>query len=57
MSSSGLISLLEYGYNRDNLDLSQLNFSMVVDKEKGIPVMYEVRTTILRSWIKDFSNR
>lgn len=39
---SQMISLLEYGYNRDNLDLPQINFSMIVDKEKGIPVMYDL---------------
>jgi transposase len=41
-SYSQLINLLEYGYNRDNSDLPQLNLSMIVDKEKGIPVMYDI---------------
>jgi transposase len=39
---SPLINLLEYGYNRDGLDLPQLNLSLVLDKEKGIPVMYDI---------------
>ena len=41
-SYSQLINLLEYGYNRDDSDLPQLNLSMIVDKEKGIPVMYDI---------------
>jgi len=41
-SYSQLINLLEYGYNRDDVDLPQLNLSMIVDKEKGIPVMYDI---------------
>jgi transposase len=39
---SQLINLLEYGYNRDGLDLPQINLSLVLDKEKGIPVMYDI---------------
>jgi transposase len=39
---SQLLNLLEYGYNRDGLDLPQLNLSLVLDKEKGIPVMYDI---------------
>jgi len=41
-SYSRLMSLLEYGYSRDNPDLPQLNLSMIVDKSLGIPVMYDV---------------
>jgi transposase len=41
-SYSQLINLLEYGYNRDDCDLPQINLSMIVDKEKGIPVMYDI---------------
>lgn len=41
-SYSALIDLLEYGYNRDEKDLPQVNFSMIVDKKRGIPVMYDV---------------
>lgn len=41
-SYSKLINLLEYGYSRDNLILPQVNLSLVVDKEKGIPVSYEI---------------
>jgi transposase len=41
-SYSQLINLLEYGYNRDGFNLPQLNLFMIVDKEKGIPVMYDI---------------
>ncbi len=41
-SYSDLISLLEYGYNRDGLSLPQVNLSMVLDKERGIPVLFDV---------------
>ena len=41
-SYSQLINLLEYGYSRDDSDLPQVNYSMIVDKEKGIPVMYDI---------------
>ena len=41
-SYSQLINLLEYGYNRDDHTLPQLNLSMIVDKEKGVPVMYDI---------------
>lgn len=41
-SRSGHIGLLEYGYNRDKVSLPQLNLSMIVDKTRGIPVMYDV---------------
>ena len=41
-SYSQNISLLEYGYNRDGLDLPQVNLSLIVDKELGIPVMYDI---------------
>lgn len=41
-SYSKLNSLLEYGYNRDNDDLPQFNFSLAVDREKGIPLMYDI---------------
>ena len=41
-SYSQMINLLEYGYNRDDCDLPQVNLSMIVDKEKGIPVMYDI---------------
>lgn len=36
------MSLFEYGYNRDGLDLPQINLSLVVDKQLGIPVLYDV---------------
>jgi transposase len=41
-SYSKNINLLEYGYNRDGLDLPQINLSLIVDKELGIPLMYDV---------------
>ena len=41
-SSSKLLECLEYGYNRDNDSLPQINLSLVVDKDKGIPVRYVV---------------
>jgi len=41
-SYSRLIKLLEYGYNRDGLDLPQVNLSLVIDKDRGIPVMYDL---------------
>jgi transposase len=41
-SYSQLINLLEYGYIRDDYDLPQLNYTMIVDKEKGIPVIYDI---------------
>jgi len=41
-SNSQLINLLEYGYNRDGDGLPQINFSLVVDKDRGIPVRYEI---------------
>ena len=41
-SYSKLISLLEYGYNRDGLDLPQINFSLVLDTNQAIPVMYDI---------------
>lgn len=41
-SYSHMMNLLEYGYNRDGFDLPQINLSMIMDKEKGIPVMYDI---------------
>ena len=41
-SSSKLIELLEYGYNRDNDGLPQINLSLVVDKVRGIPIRYDI---------------
>jgi transposase len=41
-SYSSLISLLEYGYNRDGLDLPQVNFSVILDSTHAIPVMYDI---------------
>ena len=39
---SPLISLLEYGYNRDGLELPQVNFSLILDTAQAIPVMYDL---------------
>lgn len=41
-SYSSLMNLLEYGYNRDGVPLPQINLSLIMDKELGIPVMYDV---------------
>lgn len=41
-SYSKLIELLEYGYSRDNPSLPQVNMSMILDKDLGIPVMYDI---------------
>ncbi|MDO9033766.1 MAG: IS1634 family transposase, partial [Methanoregula sp.] len=41
-SYSSLIHLLEYGYNRDGLSLPQINLSLIMDKDLGIPVMYDI---------------
>lgn len=37
-----MINFLEWGYNRDGLDLPQINLSLVVDKEREIPIMYDL---------------
>jgi transposase len=41
-SYSELIRLLEWGYNRDSYDLPQINLSMILDKQEGIPLGYEI---------------
>ena len=41
-SYSQLINLLEYGYNRDGEQLPQINMSLILDKNRGIPVMYDI---------------
>jgi transposase len=41
-SYSQLINLLEYGYNREGETLPQINMSLILDKDKGIPVMYDI---------------
>lgn len=41
-SYSQIINLLEYGYNRDGEALPQINLSLILDKDKGIPVMYDI---------------
>jgi transposase len=41
-SYSELIRLLEWGYNRDGYDLPQINLSVILDKQEGIPLGYEI---------------
>jgi transposase len=41
-SYSRLIELLEFGYSRDDPSLPQINLSMIVDKDFGIPIIYDV---------------
>jgi transposase len=41
-SYSQNINLLEFGYNRDGLNLPQINLSLIVDKNLCIPVMYDI---------------
>jgi transposase len=41
-SYSNWMNYFEYGYNRDSCYLPQINLSMIMDKEKGIPVMYDI---------------
>ena len=41
-SYSKLNSLLEYGYNKDGNGLPQFNLSLAVDKERGIPLLYDI---------------
>ena len=36
------IQVFEYGHNRDGLPLPQINLSLVVDKDQGIPVFYDM---------------
>ena len=41
-SYSELMKLLEWGYNRDQYDLPQINLAMILDKQEGIPLGYEI---------------
>jgi transposase len=36
------INILEYGYNREHNSTQQANFSLVVDKEKNLPILYDI---------------
>ena len=62
-SYSKNIDLLEYGYNRDALNLPQVNLSLIVDKDLGIPVMYDlypgsiVDVSTLKNTIKKISSQ
>jgi len=61
-SYSNLIRLLEWGYNRDGLDLPQVNLSLVLDKMEGIPLGYELYpgsisdVVTLQNTMKKFEN-
>jgi transposase len=39
---NNLTSRIKYGYNRDWESLPQINLSLILDRDKGIPVMYEI---------------
>lgn len=41
-SYSEFIQLLEYGYNRNNDGLKQVNFALVIDKKNNLPILYDV---------------
>ncbi|CAJ37553.1 IS1634 family transposase [Methanocella arvoryzae] len=41
-SYSRQIGLLEHGYNREHTDTRQVNMGLVIDKEKTIPLLYDV---------------
>jgi transposase len=41
-SNSKLMDLLEYGYNRDSDGLPQINLSVAVHKEQGLPIYYDI---------------
>jgi len=41
-SYSKLIDIFEYGYSRGDPSLPQINLSMIMDKNLGIPVMYDI---------------
>ena len=41
-SHSKLMEMLEYGYNRDDTGLPQLNLALVAHKETGIPVAFDI---------------
>jgi transposase len=46
-SHSSLMRLLEYGYNRDGLSLPHINLSLIMDKDLGMPVMYDIYPGII----------
>jgi len=41
-SYSSRIHLLEYQYHHDRLSLPQINLSILMDKDQGIPVIYDI---------------
>jgi transposase len=41
-STSKFIELLEWGYNRDDLSLPQMNLSIIAHKDLGIPLAFDV---------------
>lgn len=61
-SYSELIQILEYGHNRNEDGLPQVNFSLAVDKENGIPIMFDLHSgsivdvSTLKNTIKKIKN-
>jgi len=41
-SYTSAISFFEYGHNRDGLHLPQVNLSLIVDRNRGIPLLYDL---------------
>lgn len=41
-SHSKMIELLEFGYNRDGLELPQINLGLVMSMERKIPIYYKI---------------
>ena len=41
-SYTSSIQFFEYGHNRDGRHIPQVNMSLVVDKERGIPIFYDL---------------
>ena len=41
-SYTSAIQFFEYGHNRDGYHLPQVNLSLIVDKDRGIPLLYDL---------------
>jgi len=41
-SYSEFINILEYGYNRNEDGLAQINYSIAISEEKNIPIMFDI---------------
>ncbi|HPK80752.1 MAG TPA: IS1634 family transposase [Methanoculleus sp.] len=41
-SYTSTIAFFEYGHNRDGYHLPQVNMSLIVDRDRGIPLMYDL---------------